>query len=100
MFRYPFLTRRLFLQAIAALYAVCSAPIEVCSEIVRQLSARVFPSVLNPASAGAVSTELADCADGAVQSNTDGFPDDSADASVCSGKLARLLFVLGQVEIR
>ena len=65
-------------EAVATLYAVCPAPVEVSSELIRQLSARAFPTVVRTAA-----DADADAAEGGAATESDG------DATVDSGAAAR-----------
>ena len=77
-------------EAVATLYAACPAPVEVGSELARQLAARALPSLV--AASGATAEKVdADAADDA---------DTDAEGTVDSGALARLLFLLGQLALQ
>ena len=78
-------------EAVATLYAACPAPVEVGSELARQLAARALPSLVAASGAPAEKAN-ADAADAAA--------DPDAEGTVDSGALARLLFLLGQLALQ
>lgn len=78
--------------AVATLYAACPAPVEVGSELARQLAARALPSLV---AAGGAPVEKAN-ADAADNADADA----DAKGTVDSGALARLLFLLGQLALQ
>ena len=78
-------------EAVATLYAACPAPVEVGSELARQLAARALPSLV-AASGAPAEKAAADAADDAEATETE--------ATVDSGALARLLFLLGQLALQ